>query len=103
MKTAGLVVALAVSLGVVALPASAGVDAPTELSTGRHVHGVITSIEPSTLTIASAQRAVTAKIDPSRTRVTIHGHPGTVADLKLTAHARGEVCLDDVWLAVDLH
>jgi hypothetical protein len=74
-----------------------------ELSTERKVHGVITSIEPSNLTIASSQRAVTGKIDPARTKVTINGHPGTLADLQLTAHAKGELCLDDVWTVIDTH
>ncbi len=74
-----------------------------ELSTQRRVHGVITSIDPASITIASSQRAVSGKIDPARTKVTINGHAGTVADLKLTAHAKGELCLDDVWLVIDTH
>ena len=73
------------------------------LATDRRVHGVITSIDPATLTIASAQRSVSGKIDPARTKVTINGHPAKVADLTLTAHARGELCLDDIWLAIDTH
>lgn len=78
--------------------------APSEpLSTERRVHGVITSIEPSTLTIASSHRTVTARIDAARTKVSLQGKPAKLADLKLTAHAKGEVCLDDVWLAIDAH
>ena len=73
------------------------------LATKRHVAGVITAVEPQATTIASAQNAVTGKIDPQRTKVTVHGRPGTLTDLKLTAHAKGELCLDDVWLAIDLH
>src|SRR5688572_31569989 len=52
-----------------------------ELSTERRVHGVITSIEPQKLTIASQQHAVTGKIDPARTKVTVHGKPAKLADL----------------------
>ena len=74
-----------------------------DLSTERKVHGVITSIDPATLTIASSQHAVTGKIDPARTKVTINGHSAKVADLKVTAHAKGELCLDDVWLVIDTH
>ena len=73
------------------------------LSTDRHVHGVITSIEPAVLTIASSQRAVSGKIDPVRTKVTIHGKPAKVADLQVTAHAKAELCLDDVWISIDAH
>ena len=73
------------------------------LATKRHVAGVITAVEPQSTTIASTQNAVTGRIDPQRTKVTVHGKPGSLNDLKLTAHAKGELCLDDVWLAIDLH
>lgn len=73
------------------------------LSTDRHVHGVITSIDPAVLTIASSQRAVVGKIDPARTKVTMNGKPAKLADLKVTAHAKAELCLDDVWIAIDTH
>src|SRR5690349_10023931 len=98
MKTLGLF-AFAFALMGAASPTTAmdsneGVD----VSTDRRVHGVITAVEPAKLTIASAQHSVSGKIDPARTKVTINGHPARVADLKLTAHAKGELCLDDVWL-----
>jgi len=73
------------------------------LSTERKVHGVITGIDASTLTIASEKANITGKFDPARTKVTINGKPGKVADLKLTEHARGELCLDDVWISIDEH
>jgi hypothetical protein len=54
------------------------------------------------VTIASTQQhAVSGKIDPRRTKVTVNGHPGKLADLKLSAHARAELCLDDVWVSID--
>lgn len=96
MKT----VALA-AFGGVLLFANSVVGEP--LSTERRVHGVITAIEPSALTIASSHRSVTARFDAARTKVTIQGKPAKLGDLKLTAHAKGEVCLDDVWLAIDAH
>lgn len=83
-----------------------GAASPLEgepLSTDRKVHGVITAIETSTLTIATTQKSVTGKIDPARTKVTHNGHPAKVSDLQLTAHAKGELCLDDVWLVIDAH
>ena len=92
MKQLGLV-AIAISL----------LGAAEPLSTERKVHGVITSISSETMTIASEKRSVTGKIDPVRTKVTINGKPGKVADLKLTEHAKGELCLDDVWLVIDEH
>jgi hypothetical protein len=73
------------------------------LATKRRVAGVITSIDTQSTTIESAQNAVSGKIDPQRTKVTVHGKPGTLNDLKLTAHAKGELCLEDVWLAIDVH
>jgi hypothetical protein len=73
------------------------------LATDRHVHGVITSVDPAVVTIASAQRNVTGKIDPVRTKVTVNGKPAKLADLKITAHAKAELCLDDVWVSIDSH
>ncbi len=72
-------------------------------STDRKVHGVITSIETAKLTIASSQHAVTGRIDPARTKVTVHGKPAKVSDLQLSSHAKAELCLDDVWLVIDTH
>ncbi len=73
------------------------------LATQRKVAGVITAIEPQALTIASSQHTVTGKIDPARTKVTVQGKPGSLGDLKLSSRAKGELCLDDVWLAIDTH
>ena len=92
MKQLGLV-AIAVSL----------LGAGEPLSTERKVHGVITSITAETMTIASERSSVTGRIDPARTKVTVNGKPGKVADLRLTEHAKGELCLDDVWLIIDEH
>ena len=80
---------------------SLGAGEPT--STDRHVHGVITAVEPTILTIASSQRSVVGKIDPVRTKVTLHGKPAKLSDLQVTAHAKAELCLDDVWIAIDAH
>ena len=84
---------------------TSAVGAAEPLSTERHVHGMITSIEPAvvTITITSSQRTIIGKIDPVRTKVTIHGKPAKLADLKVTAHAKAELCLDEVWVAIDAH
>ncbi len=74
MKKLGLVVFAVALLG--ASPPSevqAGDLHAGDLATARRVRGVITSIEPSKLTIATQQHAVTGKIDPARTKVTING------------------------------
>lgn len=76
-------------------------DVPS--STTRHVHGIITTVDPEHLTIASMQTTVSGRLDPKRTRVTVNGKPGKLADLKLTAHAKAELCLDDVWIVVEAH
>lgn len=89
-------------LGLIAF-AFALLGAGGDLSTQRRVHGVITAIEPANLTIASSNHTVTGKIDPARTRVTVNGRPGKLADLQLTDHAKGELCLDDIWLTIDTH
>jgi hypothetical protein len=94
--------AIAFALLGAADPTASSSQAET-LATKRHVAGVITSIDTQSTTIASAQNAVSGKIDPQRTKVTVHGKPGSIADLKLTAHAKGELCLEDVWLAIDIH
>ena len=83
--------------------AFAVMGAAEPLSTDRHVHGVITSIDPAVMTIASTQRSVSGKIDPARTKITVNGKPAKLADLKITAHAKAELCLDDVWIAIDAH
>ena len=83
--------------------AFAVLGAAEPVSTDRHVHGVITSVDPVVVTIASSQRTVTGKLDPVRTKVTVNGKPAKLADLKITAHAKAELCLDDVWIAIDTH
>jgi hypothetical protein len=73
------------------------------LSTDRYVHGVITSVDPAALTIADTQRAVSGRIDPARTKVTLYGKPAKLADLKVSEHAKAELCLDEVWVSIDAH
>jgi hypothetical protein len=91
-------------LGLLALASFAlTLGAAEPLSTERHVHGVITAVDPAVVTIASSQRTISGKIDPARTRVTLHGKAAKLADLKVTDHAKAELCLDDVWVSIDAH
>ena len=83
--------------------AFAVLGAAEPLSTDRHVSGVITSVDPVVVTIASSQRTVTGKIDPVRTKVTLFGKPARLSDLKVTAHAKAELCLDEIWVSIDAH
>jgi hypothetical protein len=102
MKKLGVVVFAFALLGANSPPVGSDADVET-LATARRVHGVITAVEPATITIASTQQTVTGRVDPSRTKVTVRGKPARLADVQLTAHAKGELCLDDVWLAIDVH
>ena len=102
-KHIGLAAIAFALLGAADPTATASSSQAETLATKRHVAGVITSVDSQSTTIASAQNAVSGKIDPQRTKVTVHGKPGSIADLKLTAHAKGELCLEDVWLAIDIH
>ena len=94
--------AIAFALLGAAEPTASSSEAET-LATKRHVAGVITAVDNQSMSIASAKSAVSGKIDPQRTKVTVHGRAGTLNDLKLTARAKGELCLEDVWLAIDIH
>jgi hypothetical protein len=94
MKLVGL-------LAIASFALSLGAGDP--LSTERHVHGVITAVDPALVTISSSQRTISGKIDPVRTKVTIHGKAASLADLKVTTHAKAELCLDDVWVSIDAH
>jgi hypothetical protein len=90
-------------LGLFSFVALLGANPGDQLSTDRRVAGVITDVEPTVVTIASSNHAVTGKIDATRTKVTVKGKPGTLRDLQISAHAKAELCLDDVWLRIDTH
>ena len=79
------------------------IEADYSINKESTLYGVITSVDPAVVTIASSQRNVTGKIDPARTKVTVNGKPAKLADLQITAHAKAELCLDDVWVSIDAH
>lgn len=85
------------------LVSTGGKASNEQLSTERHVHGVITSVEPTVLTISVGNRTITGRIDATRTKVTVNGKAAKAGDLKPPSHAKAELCLDDVWIKVDAH
>jgi hypothetical protein len=92
-------------LAVLALCATASVAYGT---TQRRVRGIITAVDPVNVTISPLQGhrpCVTGRIDPTRTRVIVDGHPGRATDLHVTENARAELSLDEVWMTirVDTH
>ncbi len=72
-------------------------------TTQRRVHGIITSVDPANVTISPIQGhrpCITGRIDPTRTRIVVDGHPGRPSDLRVTENARAELALDEVWMTI---
>ena len=72
-------------------------------TTQRRIRGIITAVDPVNVSISPLQGhrpCVTGRIDPTRTRIIVDGHPGRAADLKVTENARAELALDDVWMTI---
>ena len=72
-------------------------------TTQRRIRGIITAVDPATVSISPLQGhrpCVTGRVDPTRTRIIVDGHPGRAADLKVTENARAELALDDVWMTI---
>ncbi len=71
-------------------------------TTQSRVAGIITAVEPNSLTIAPmpAKSAVTGLIDAKRTHITVDGHAAKPNELHITYTAKAELGLDDVWVSV---
>jgi hypothetical protein len=72
-------------------------------TTQRRIRGIITAVDPTNVTISPIQGhrpCITGRIDPTRTRVIVDGHPGRPADLRVTENARAELSLDEVWMTI---
>jgi hypothetical protein len=67
--------------------------------TERHIQGVITAVEPTTVTI-QGKHTVTARID-GKTRILLDGKAAKLSDLKVTQSARGEINLDEAWAHIE--
>ena len=83
--------ALAVSVFMIA----SGAQAVTE----KHVQGVITAIDATSVTI-QGKHTVTGRLDP-KTRVMLDGKRASAADLKVTFNARAEINLDEAWIEIE--
>jgi len=76
---------------------------PSDAATQRRVRGVITAVDPATVTISPIQahrQCITGRIDPTRTRILVDGHPARPSDLHITYTVRAELSLDDVWMTI---
>ncbi len=96
---------LLVAALVLPIAQTAGANVETRETTCRKVAGVITQVDPSSMSLApTGKPTVSGRID-SRTHVTIDGQPRKVSDLQVTDVAKGQLCLDDVWtqINVDTH
>jgi hypothetical protein len=72
-------------------------------TTQRRIRGIITAVDPANVTISPLQGhrpCITGRVDPTRTRIIVDGHPGRPADLRVTENARAELSLDDVWMTI---
>src|SRR5207248_1089131 len=74
-------------------------------TTQRRIRGIITAVDigSTNVTISPLQGhrpCVTGRVDPTRTRIIVDGHPGRPADLRVTENARAELSLDDVWMTI---
>lgn len=67
--------------------------------TERHVQGVITAVDATSVTI-QGKHTVTARID-SKTKIHVDGHAAKLSDLKVTQSARAEVNLDEAWADIE--
>ncbi len=82
-----------IGLGIIAVASSAFAV------TDRHVQGVITAVDPTTVTI-QGKHTVTARID-NKTRIHVDGKVAKLSDLKVTYVARGEINLDEAWIDIE--
>jgi len=99
----GLLVTLSTAAASATLGASVGAGAPTAnladaQATQRYIAGVITAVDARSVTI-HGKTAVTGRVSDA-TRVTIDGRAARPADLKITANAKAEIGLDDVWATI---
>ena len=76
-----------------------GLGTTAHAVTDRHIQGVITAVDATTVTI-QGKHTFTAKID-GKTKIILNGKRATVADLKVTYLAHGEINLDEAWADIE--
>ena len=67
--------------------------------TERHVQGVITAVDATSMTI-QGKHTVTARID-SKTKIHLDGKIAKLSDLKVTQSARAELNLDEAFSDIE--
>ena len=85
-----------VALAISAFMVTTAAHAVTE----KHVQGVITAVNATSVTI-QGKYVVTGRLDP-KTRVMLNGRRAAAADLKLTDDARAEINLDEAWVDIEV-
>jgi hypothetical protein len=70
-------------------------------TTHRRVRGIITAVDDASVTIAPVRglAIVSGRVD-ARTRIALDGKVAQASDLQISYGAKGELGLDDVWLAI---
>ncbi len=85
---------------------SFGGNRPRVDATDKHVQGIITSVDGAQITVSpmlgKTGKTAMGRVDGARTKLFVNGKPAHVGDLKVTYAARGELCLDDVWLVLNV-
>ncbi len=102
-RAAAILIALATTASVLSIVHAARSESESVEATQRRVRGVITAVDPATVTISPIQshrQCITGRIDPTRTRILVDGHPGRPSDLRITYTVRAELSLDDVWMTI---
>jgi hypothetical protein len=99
--------ATASTLGGAALSGPSGSSWPARVgATDKHFQGLITSVDGAQVAISpmlgKAGKTAMGRVDGSRTKLFVNGKPARVGDLKVTYAAKGELGLDDVWLALNV-
>jgi hypothetical protein len=67
--------------------------------TERHIQGVITAVDATSVTI-QGKHTVTARID-NKTKIRVDGKAAKLSDLRVTQSARAEVNLDEAFSDIE--
>ena len=76
-----------------------GITSSAYAVTERHIQGVITAVDATSVTI-QGKHTFTAKID-SKTKILVNGKQAKLSDLQVTQSARGEMNLDEAWADIE--
>jgi len=88
-----------IGLALAVLGIAAGTITRAYAVTERHIQGVITAVDATTVTI-QGKHTFTAKID-GNTKILLNGKQAKLSDLQVTQSARGEMNLDEAWADIE--